>query len=181
MIEFFELSKYLSDPLILVGFILFIVFGVLKILLSSGGYAPKLSKKTVSSLSNKILLYGFIVSALVVILGFGLNFTKLLVNKAEPTNPLIPRGQLLPFSAGWILVGFFNENTQDYLEGGYAEIVYRPDTSQPARKTPIIGDILRVKKDRNVVIANFQKQGLTYQFTSILDDSVLEPGEKVKI
>jgi len=72
----------------------------------------------------------------------------------------------IPFDTGWIFVGYYDFEHNAYIEGPYAQIAYRPVNVEQHSKIARIGDILSIRKLRNVVIANYKTQGLQHQLKS---------------
>ncbi|MDD5274362.1 MAG: tetratricopeptide repeat protein, partial [Methylovulum sp.] len=70
---FKEIAPFLTEPLVLVGFVLMMVFSVHKQLLKSGIIQP-LPKKDGSQIVRLLLRYGFWLGVLIVLAGFGLKF-----------------------------------------------------------------------------------------------------------
>jgi hypothetical protein len=75
-------------------------------------------------------------------------------------------GPPIPFQTGWIFIGYYNQDKQVFVEGPTASVTFRPTSGERGQLIPKIGDILRVQKDRNVMIANYKTAGLKYQLTS---------------
>lgn len=88
MREFGGLEKivpYLEHPLVLVGFVLLLFFTVARTVIRSRVLTPITGAKSYRVLQT-ILLYGFVLSVAVVLLGFGLNYRDL--SKAEQQNAI---------------------------------------------------------------------------------------------
>ena len=64
---------YLKDPLVLVGFALFLVFGTNRLLIRSG-IIPPLSARSGSRILQSLLRYGLVIALVVIALGFGLEY-----------------------------------------------------------------------------------------------------------
>ena len=73
MADFSVVAPYLTNPLVLVGFILFIIFGVHRALLKAK-IIPPLTPHTGGKVVQSLLRYGFIIALLVIVLGFALAF-----------------------------------------------------------------------------------------------------------
>jgi len=69
--SFTDLAPYLTQPLILAGFVLLLVFGIHKALIKSG-ILPPVGPRTGGIIVQTILKYGFWLAVLVIVLGFGL-------------------------------------------------------------------------------------------------------------
>jgi tetratricopeptide (TPR) repeat protein len=72
---FAEYARYLQQPLTLIGFVLLLLFGVHRALLSSK-IIPQVSERSGSRIVHALLRYGFIIALAVIILGFALEFFK---------------------------------------------------------------------------------------------------------
>jgi hypothetical protein len=92
------LLAFLSHPLILVGVVGALFFGVLTRLIESGVF-PRLAQKDTAPIVDKLLDYGFVVALAVVVLGFALQFYKLyrgrppIVSSAGKTTALEERNR----------------------------------------------------------------------------------------
>lgn len=73
MIEFDKIAPYLKDPLVLIGFFIFVVFLFLRILIKHG-IVPTLAKKDGFSFLKLLLLYGFLFGVILMGLGFALKY-----------------------------------------------------------------------------------------------------------
>jgi hypothetical protein len=77
--DFAAIAAHLGQPLVLVGFVLFLFFGLMKVFLkpesvdASTGVGAKILKL--------FLTYGFVLGVLVVLLGFGLMYLPNLAPK----------------------------------------------------------------------------------------------------
>jgi tetratricopeptide (TPR) repeat protein len=72
---FAQFIPYLKDPLTLVGFALFLVFGTNRLLIRSG-IIPPLSARSGSRVLQSLLRYGLVIALVVIALGFGLEYFK---------------------------------------------------------------------------------------------------------
>jgi tetratricopeptide (TPR) repeat protein len=68
---FTELAPYLTQPLVLIGFVLLLAFGVHRALIKSG-IIPPVGPRTGGRIVQAILRYGFWLAVLVIVLGFSL-------------------------------------------------------------------------------------------------------------
>jgi hypothetical protein len=68
---FSKVAPYLVNPLVLVGFCLFLFFGIHWALLKAGLLTP-LSQRQSSTVIRLFLKHGFWIATIVIILGFGL-------------------------------------------------------------------------------------------------------------
>lgn len=75
-INFEKIAPYLKDPLILVGFILFLGFLFARGIINAG-VIPQLTKASGYRILQRILLYGFVIALAVIALGFGLKYREL--------------------------------------------------------------------------------------------------------
>lgn len=67
--QFAKIVPYLANPLVLVGFCLFLLFGTYRVLLKRGLLSP-LSQRQSSTVVRMILSNGFRISVVIMILGF---------------------------------------------------------------------------------------------------------------
>jgi hypothetical protein len=65
----FEIAPYLSNPLVLAGFGLFLFFGLLRALLKSK-VMPTVTQRTGGRALLRAINYGFVVALVVIVLGF---------------------------------------------------------------------------------------------------------------
>ena len=66
---FSEFASYLTDPLVLVGFGLVLLYGIHRTLIKSG-ILPPVSERTGGKIVQLLLRYGFFLALSVVVLGF---------------------------------------------------------------------------------------------------------------
>ncbi len=91
--NFLKIAPYLADPLVLIGFFLFIAFSFSRLLLKSG-IIPPVGAGRGAGILRLLLHYGFIIGILIIILGFGLKYREL--SKKEQINAVgIMRSELL--------------------------------------------------------------------------------------
>lgn len=81
--SFQNFAPYLKDPLVLIGFFIFIVFLLLRSLIVRG-IIPTVGRTQGYNLLRLILLYGFIFGVVLMGLGFGLKYREL--DEKEETN-----------------------------------------------------------------------------------------------
>jgi hypothetical protein len=67
--EFTQLAPFLGNPLVLVGFVLFLLFGVHRLLIKSK-IIPPVPQSAAPAIVKMILRYGFWVALLIIVLGF---------------------------------------------------------------------------------------------------------------
>jgi hypothetical protein len=72
---FEKIAPYLKHPLVLVGFVLFLFFGIHRKLIESG-IIPPLDQEGGNAVVQAILAYGFWIAFAVVVLGIGLQYVK---------------------------------------------------------------------------------------------------------
>lgn len=70
---FKEIAPYLTHPLVLIGFVLLLFFGIHRTLLKAG-ILPPLNTRASSKVVRILLRYGFVIAILVIVLGFTLVF-----------------------------------------------------------------------------------------------------------
>ena len=73
---FAKVASYLGEPLVLVGFVLVLFFGIHRLLIEKGIIRPPSNPTPIVKM---LLTYGFVVALVVIILGFGLVGLRLLV------------------------------------------------------------------------------------------------------
>lgn len=74
---FFEkIAPYLQDPLVLMGFVLMLFFGLARVVVKSG-LIPVLTRNSGYLILSRLLLFGFILAALIIALGFGLKYREI--------------------------------------------------------------------------------------------------------
>jgi hypothetical protein len=86
--SFEKIAPYLSNPLVLVGFVLLLFFGVHRTLVRSG-VLPPVSKTASRGIVRLLLHYGFAIALVVIVLGFGMAaLRESLKAKAIHSRPL---------------------------------------------------------------------------------------------
>ena len=70
---FKEIASYLTNPLVLIGFVLLLFFGVHRALLKAG-ILPPLTPGAGGKVVQSFLRYGFVIALAIIILGFGFAF-----------------------------------------------------------------------------------------------------------
>lgn len=90
---FAKIAPFLQDPLVLIGFTLFLFFSLFRTLLKSNILRP-ISGAGSERILHKILLFGFALSALIMIFGFGLKYRELSEVEQEKTVAVV-RSELL--------------------------------------------------------------------------------------
>jgi len=72
---FGKIAPYLTQPLVLVGFVLLLFFGIHRTLLKAG-IIPPLTARTGGKVVQLLLRYGFVIALVVILSGFGLQLFK---------------------------------------------------------------------------------------------------------
>lgn len=72
---FKEIAPYLKDPLVLIGFVPFLLFNIYRALLKAGILSP-LTPHTGGKVVQSLLRHGFVITLAVVILASGFAFYK---------------------------------------------------------------------------------------------------------
>jgi hypothetical protein len=80
--DFQKIAPYLSNPLVLIGFGLLLFFGLHRVLVKSK-ILPEVSATDSNKIVRLLLHYGFIVAVLVVLLGFGIEALKQILQADE--------------------------------------------------------------------------------------------------
>jgi hypothetical protein len=69
IVHFSKVAPYLVNPLVLVGFCVFLLFGIYQALLKAG-FLAKLSQRQSSAVLRLLLNHGFLVAIVIIVLGF---------------------------------------------------------------------------------------------------------------
>ncbi|MCV6575115.1 MAG: hypothetical protein OIF58_05205 [Cohaesibacter sp.] len=83
--SFEKIAPYLQDPLVLIGFILLLFFSLCRAILKSG-LLSVIDSAASYQVIKRLLGYGFMLAALLVLLGFGLKYREL--SKAEQARAI---------------------------------------------------------------------------------------------
>ncbi len=67
---FEKVAKHLTRPLVLIGFVLMLIFGIHKLIVQSG-LLPQVTQQAGGEIIKLILQYGFWLGLVVAVLGFG--------------------------------------------------------------------------------------------------------------
>lgn len=70
---FRDIAPFLQHPLVLIGFVILLFFGILTALIKAG-IIPPLQKKTAGDIVKRVITFGFIIALLVIVLGFWEHF-----------------------------------------------------------------------------------------------------------
>ena len=108
--NFEKIAPFLEDPLILIGFFLFVAFLFLRTLVTKG-IIPTLKKDQGYNILRLILLYGFIIGLVLTGLGFGLKYKE--ISKAEQKNLVVLLQNELDNNIQ--VISELKKNTESYL------------------------------------------------------------------
>ncbi len=86
---FQAIAPYLTNPLVLAGFALFLLFGVHRALLKAG-IIPPLTPSAGNKVVQSLLRYGFVIALVVIVLGFVLAFYQ----THSQHDPIFQRGEI---------------------------------------------------------------------------------------
>lgn len=75
-----------------------------------------------------------------------------------------PNLKLITFDTGWIFVGYFDIELNNWLEGDFVRVLYRSELRHENEPFFFLGDILSVVRERSVVIEDYKQVGLTHQY-----------------
>jgi len=73
--------------------------------------------------------------------------------------------KVIPFHTGWIFIGYYSLRKKVFVEGSFAVVAFSPTSEERGAIVPKIGDILEVKKPRQVIIVNYKREGLKNKFS----------------
>jgi hypothetical protein len=107
---FKDVAPYLTQPLVLVGFVLLLAFGVHRALLKAG-IIPPLTPSSGSKVVQGLLRYGFVIAILAIILGFSLEFYR------TPRSPISASGPMIEQAASVAKGGTAINAGRDVSEG----------------------------------------------------------------
>jgi hypothetical protein len=77
--DFAKIASYLGQPLVLVGFVIFLFFGILKQLVDPT--ALRNSPHLTARIGVLFLTYGFVIAIVTIVLGFGLSAMSYMVTQ----------------------------------------------------------------------------------------------------
>ncbi|MFH0784659.1 MAG: hypothetical protein V2B20_22265 [Pseudomonadota bacterium] len=86
--DFEKIAPYLHDPLVLIGFVVFLFLSFARYLVKQGLF-PQLKQKSALTILKLILSYGFIIGILIIGLGFGLKYKELSESEQKRAVSLI--------------------------------------------------------------------------------------------
>jgi hypothetical protein len=69
---------------------------------------------------------------------------------------------IIPNDTGWILAGYYDEHSQMFIQGPYIKVVR--SSYRDKQPLPRIGEWIRIRSERNIVILDFATKGLTRTF-----------------
>jgi hypothetical protein len=92
--------------------------------------------------------------------GWPLNLHRLILGNSTENGTT----NAIPFGSGWIFLGYFDRQASAYIEGPLARVVLHDSPDEPSL-LPARGDVLRIIKPRDLIIADFKTQGLVDQLT----------------
>ena len=85
----------------------------------------------------------------------------------------------LPGDTGWIFAGYFDIERETFIEGPWVSVV---DTSRRGQRRFVeIGDTIKLKVSRPVIMARFQEHGTKYKLISPVNVGVVEDTDKTGI
>ena len=118
-LTFFEkIAPFLKDPLVLAGFVVFLIVILFKTIIKSG-IIPTLTKKSGSDLARKVISYSIIISIFVIVLGFSLEMFKLYKN-SEPFDYTIflenADGETVLKSKGKLVLHIENDKREEPID-----------------------------------------------------------------
>jgi hypothetical protein len=100
---FSELAQHFSDPLVLTGFTLCLLFGTFQVLLRAG-LLSRANRRESAGILRLVIHYGFIISVLVALAGFGLAYLRALrfsSTKETPTASQEAQSSEASFNVKW--------------------------------------------------------------------------------
>jgi len=128
---FEKIAPYLQDPLVLAGFALLLFFGLANGLIKSG-LIPVQSQRGGYRLLQRTLLYGFVLAAVIVLLGFGLKYRELSKHEQAAAARLI----LAELKADRGVAGSLAANSATALEdSSQLALVLRNEQASPLLRT----------------------------------------------
>lgn len=88
--QFAKVAPYLQDPLVLIGFFLFLAFLFTRTLLKRG-IIPTLPPTAGFKVLKTLLLYGFVIGILLILLGFGFKYAELRAKERQAQEEIKSR------------------------------------------------------------------------------------------
>jgi hypothetical protein len=96
---FKEIAPYLMHPLVLVGFVALLFFGIHRALIKSG-IIPPLSERSGSTVVKLLLRYGFQLALVVIVLGFGLRYFEMRAEAGAGASGVSSKGDVSVTAGG---------------------------------------------------------------------------------
>jgi hypothetical protein len=115
MPSFEKIAPFLTNPLVLVGFVIFLFYGLLRIILRAG-IIPQLAQTTGGQVIKSFLRYSFIVAIIAIILGFAIEAYKTFVGTSAVSTQLNRALNPIVFSITYSMTVSLNRpETSEYL------------------------------------------------------------------
>jgi hypothetical protein len=128
--DFAKIAPYLQDPLVLAGFALLLFFGTGNRLIKSG-LIPQLSQRGGLRVLQRLLFYGFVLSIVIILLGFGLKYREMARREQIAAARLI----LNELKADRAVAGALAGNSAEILESSTIVALALRDKASPLLKT----------------------------------------------
>jgi len=132
---FSKIAPYLTHPLSLVGFALFLFFGIHWLLIKSG-IIPPVSKSSGSLIIQALLRYGFVIALTVIVLGFSMEVWKTHYNIKKVKEEIVKIedkiGKAKKLIVSEVLANIINLD---------ARLTYLDQTSEPDEFGRLLNDI----------------------------------------
>jgi hypothetical protein len=128
--------------------------------------APRepLPERILSRIKNKRVI-AYVIVAGVIVIGVA-NFSDSTMKLYGFAAAVLGSGAVpvvLPKDSGWMFAGYFDAERGIYTDGPYFTVSHSPYASRD--QLPRLGEHIRVaRKERNIIIADFETQGLTRRF-----------------
>lgn len=154
VINFENIAPYLKNPLVLSGFVIFLLFLFFRTIIKSK-FIPTITRSSGSKVINRTILYGFIISILVIVLGFSLEFIKHRNNsEIQKLNQLNQKKNeallfIMAYNIQLLIDQDFNREIGDINEINYAINKLEIDEEVPIIKNPsyLIDNQIQVLND----------------------------------
>jgi hypothetical protein len=133
---FSKVAPYLVNPLVLIGFGLFLFFGLYRALLKAGLLTP-LSPRQSSGVIRMIVRYGFWVAIVFLVLGFAYALREVRLNSGPVLK--VVRYETLPYRAGEpltvrMLVDNVDSSSVTLFGGSHSSFVDKPPSDYNERR-----------------------------------------------
>ena len=96
---FKEIAPYLTHPLVLVGFVALLFFGIHRTLIKAV-IIPPLSQRGGSAVVNLLFRYGFQLALVVIVLGFGLRYFEMRAEASAGASGISSKGNVTVAAGG---------------------------------------------------------------------------------